>query len=301
MNNTDHDLALHVFQSLHSITWDMMIIMNQWSSATPDEPEQDEGETIAFESEVRPLLRSMVVTLEQFPVEAFNGWKVEVLKVLGADFDDTALDQATRRSLQDEPQGVAIACNEALIAVNMWIDEVLQRLGASGWNGMMSAWDRTLRKKLSKAENRLSEAIEQLTVNPMFASYLRKRALHMISVTEVEMAAKESSDAADFDSQEGQCLDEPAWDDEEVTTDLTQIDPEFRTKPLGKAQAAAYLGRTGDAGRKWINKCIKDGTIKCVRLTRQSYVFDSREFPGSVMNKVRPTAPKEKPTTPESR
>ena len=56
------------------------------------------------------------------------------------------------------------------------------------------------------------------------------------------------------------------------------IPPEYRTKAMSKRQAAKYLGRPNpDSGVRWLNKCIKDGTIACEFLSRNSHIFDRRE------------------------
>jgi len=58
------------------------------------------------------------------------------------------------------------------------------------------------------------------------------------------------------------------------------IPAEYRTKAMSKQQAAAYLGHANpDSGVRWLNQCIQDGTIRCEQLSRQSYVFDMRQFP----------------------
>ncbi len=58
---------------------------------------------------------------------------------------------------------------------------------------------------------------------------------------------------------------------------------QYRTRAITKRQAARYLGRSNeDSGVRWLNRCIDDGIIHCERFSRQSYVFDRRQFPGSV-------------------
>jgi hypothetical protein len=67
------------------------------------------------------------------------------------------------------------------------------------------------------------------------------------------------------------------------------IPAEFRSKPLSKKKAAQLLGKPNeDSGVKWLNACIKDGTIRCEDHTRQSFVFDLRQFPESVHDQMRP-------------
>ena len=67
------------------------------------------------------------------------------------------------------------------------------------------------------------------------------------------------------------------------------IAPEHRTKPITKKKAARLLGREGDASAavEWLSSCIRDGTIKAEKKTRQSYVFDIREFPEEQHDKLK--------------
>lgn len=70
---------------------------------------------------------------------------------------------------------------------------------------------------------------------------------------------------------------------------ITKIPPEFRSKPIAKKIAAKLLGRgCEDSGVKWLNDCITDGTIACEGLSRQSFVFDIRQFPESVHPRLLP-------------
>ncbi len=65
---------------------------------------------------------------------------------------------------------------------------------------------------------------------------------------------------------------------------------EHRSKPIAKNKAAKLLGRTGDEGRavEWLNKCINDGTISCVAMTRQTFCFDIRQFAKDKHPQLRP-------------
>lgn len=65
---------------------------------------------------------------------------------------------------------------------------------------------------------------------------------------------------------------------------------EHRSKPIAKNKAAKLLGRSGDEGRavEWLNKCINDGTISCVAMTRQTFCFDIRQFPKDKHPQLRP-------------
>jgi hypothetical protein len=67
------------------------------------------------------------------------------------------------------------------------------------------------------------------------------------------------------------------------------IAPEFRTRAMTKRKAAGYLrGGNSDSAVEWLNNCIGDGTISCETLSRQSHVFDWRQFPESVRKYILP-------------
>ena len=64
---------------------------------------------------------------------------------------------------------------------------------------------------------------------------------------------------------------------------------QYRTRAITKRQAAHCLGRSNeDSGVRWLNSCIDDGIIRCERFSRQSYVFDRRQFPGNVHDLICP-------------
>jgi hypothetical protein len=68
------------------------------------------------------------------------------------------------------------------------------------------------------------------------------------------------------------------------------IPPEHRTKAMSKRQAAAYLGRANeDSGVRWLNECIDKGIVRCQPLTRQTYIFDCRDFPAAVQRFLAPS------------
>lgn len=57
---------------------------------------------------------------------------------------------------------------------------------------------------------------------------------------------------------------------------------QYRSKGITKQLAAKLLGQHNpDSGVKWLNACIDDGTITCIKLTRQRFVFDLRQFPAN--------------------
>jgi hypothetical protein len=67
------------------------------------------------------------------------------------------------------------------------------------------------------------------------------------------------------------------------------ISAQYRTRAMSKQKAAELIrGGNSDSGVEWLNKCISDGTISCETLSRQSHVFDWREFPASVKSKILP-------------
>ncbi|HUP78917.1 MAG TPA: hypothetical protein VM260_10205 [Pirellula sp.] len=69
-----------------------------------------------------------------------------------------------------------------------------------------------------------------------------------------------------------------------------QIPSEHRSKPISKNKAAKLLGQNGDENRavEWLNRCVLDGTISCMKMSRQSYCFDMREFPQDKRSKLMP-------------
>jgi hypothetical protein len=71
------------------------------------------------------------------------------------------------------------------------------------------------------------------------------------------------------------------------------IPPEHRTRPLGIAEAARLMGHTG-RGRKageLLRRAMDGGAVKYVKFTRQSYIFDRRDFPAKAHPKLDPTGP----------
>lgn len=76
-------------------------------------------------------------------------------------------------------------------------------------------------------------------------------------------------------------------------TTATDIPAEFRTKAITKTRAALLLrGGNPDSAVEWLNQCIEDGTVSCETLSRQSHVFDVRQFPESARDQLLPTAGK---------
>ena len=72
-------------------------------------------------------------------------------------------------------------------------------------------------------------------------------------------------------------------------TGAATIPPEFRTCAMTKRKAASYLRKgNADSAVEWLNQCIKDGTISCETLSRQSHVFDVRQFPDNVREHLLP-------------
>lgn len=70
-------------------------------------------------------------------------------------------------------------------------------------------------------------------------------------------------------------------------TKSSEIPPEHRTIAMSKKKAASLLGRPQeDSGVRWLNQCIRDGTISCIRLSRTKYVFDVNQFHRSVHDSI---------------
>jgi hypothetical protein len=67
------------------------------------------------------------------------------------------------------------------------------------------------------------------------------------------------------------------------------VPAEFRTQAMSKKKAATYLRQgNSDSAVEWLTQCIVDGTISCESLSRQSHVFDVRQFPAAVQGQIRP-------------
>ncbi|TWT86589.1 hypothetical protein Mal64_34160 [Pseudobythopirellula maris] len=73
-------------------------------------------------------------------------------------------------------------------------------------------------------------------------------------------------------------LDEAIEQDEEHDQATAEVIlPEHRSRPVTKRRVACLIGKTNpDSGVKYLNKLIEDGEIKCIEVTRQSYIFDLR-------------------------
>lgn len=70
--------------------------------------------------------------------------------------------------------------------------------------------------------------------------------------------------------------------------DAKKIPPEHRTKPMSYRKAAELLGKgSGKDAAEWMSKCVQDGTIACERITRQTHVFDTRDFPETVWPRIK--------------
>lgn len=76
----------------------------------------------------------------------------------------------------------------------------------------------------------------------------------------------------------------------ETDTAIRQvIPPEHRTKPMSYRQAARYLGRPDSQdSAEWLKKCVDDGTVHCDPMSRQSHVFDRRQFPATIWPQIMP-------------
>lgn len=81
-----------------------------------------------------------------------------------------------------------------------------------------------------------------------------------------------------------------AWIEEPEVESKKTIPAGHRTKPITKRKAAQLLGRKGNPSSvtEWLNQCISDGTIQAEQKTRQSFIFDIREFPESARQQLKP-------------
>jgi hypothetical protein len=78
---------------------------------------------------------------------------------------------------------------------------------------------------------------------------------------------------------------------EELDSLICDIPSEFRSIPISKKKAALLLGRHNeDSGVESISKAIEDGSLACEEFSRQSFVFDIRQFPECVHSHLLPHA-----------
>jgi hypothetical protein len=58
-----------------------------------------------------------------------------------------------------------------------------------------------------------------------------------------------------------------------------QIPSEFRSAPMSYRKAATLMGKKDSRkSAEWLSKSVEDGSIVCERISRQSHVFDKRQF-----------------------
>jgi hypothetical protein len=66
------------------------------------------------------------------------------------------------------------------------------------------------------------------------------------------------------------------------------IPRERRTRPMTLSEAARFMGLSGSKPGEQLKRQIDAGRAVAHKLSRQSYVFDVNDFPGSVQEKIRP-------------
>jgi hypothetical protein len=67
------------------------------------------------------------------------------------------------------------------------------------------------------------------------------------------------------------------------------IPPERRTKSMTLKRAARLMGIDASKPAEQLKRQIDAKTTAAHKLTRQSYIFDTADFPASVQAKIRPT------------
>lgn len=69
----------------------------------------------------------------------------------------------------------------------------------------------------------------------------------------------------------------------------SKIPPEERTIPMSYKRAASLMGkgRSKDAA-EWLSASVRDGSIRCEYISRQSHVFSKNDFPKSVWPQILP-------------
>jgi len=70
--------------------------------------------------------------------------------------------------------------------------------------------------------------------------------------------------------------------------EATKIPVEHRTRPMSYRDAAKYMGKgnSKDAA-EWMSKCVRDGIVACEEYSRQTHVFDCRDFPEDVWPRIK--------------
>jgi len=102
----------------------------------------------------------------------------------------------------------------------------------------------------------------------------------VVAETIPDVPVSELRQGIDREWREAIALTGVGGDKEDALQNSTTIPAQYRTKVMTKKNAAKLLGRPNpDSGVKWLNDCIKDGTISCEEINRQTFVFDKREFP----------------------
>lgn len=75
----------------------------------------------------------------------------------------------------------------------------------------------------------------------------------------------------------------------EELSPMPGVPPEYVSTPVSLADAVRAIKPGNiDSGRRWLTKCIEDGTIKAKKMTRQAWVFDLRTLPAVNSSRLRP-------------
>jgi hypothetical protein len=69
----------------------------------------------------------------------------------------------------------------------------------------------------------------------------------------------------------------------------SQIPPNKRTKPMSFKTAAYFMGK-GDSrdAAEWLSAAVRDGSVPCEHLSRQTHVFSLDDFPENIHTQILP-------------
>lgn len=88
---------------------------------------------------------------------------------------------------------------------------------------------------------------------------------------------------------EGAADDESRRQNAKSRRQKAKISPVKRTKPMTFKQAAKFMGK-GDSrdAAEWLSKAVKDGSVQCEHITRQTHVFSLEDFPKNIHKEILP-------------
>ena len=71
-----------------------------------------------------------------------------------------------------------------------------------------------------------------------------------------------------------------------------RIPPDERTRPMSFRRAAKLMGKgTSRDAAEWLSASVRDGTIRCEHVSRQTHIFSKYDFPKSAWPQILPESP----------